>query len=523
MIYNLKNIKEFLINYHRKLNLFKFSKYNFYFNNILFKIHNIKASANTEKSILRYRFLILENNIHYKINLVNLNNIYFTDIRSLKLFLPSNFVIKISIWYYILYNKYVIYLSEYLYNLILRLNYINIKYPLLLLIIRYVYVSRLDKINNLNKNKYSSDKFRLKFNVISSKNKLIGNILIENIKSLKLIYQHKTLRFLVLLTNNNIFKYIKSIWSKSSKINLIYNNYINIITNTNLAEVNKFNILGLYSLYWQIQRYGLNYEYYSYNYNIINLINNNSISLYNNTYYRIILLDQINIISLLWYKIKNVILLNYIHRIFYKYNSKFKLNKYNKYIYNKYLTRIISNYVFKFIPLDTKIYYNITFLKDYIKLIKNDLDYICSAYLFNIKYNKLSRNNLNPVNIINNINLDTKINKNLAIYNNFYYYLLRKILIKYYLMNWNNILININNFNLKILAKIDHKKNYSTIYSNYILVKAASHDKFDILCHSYDIKYQWVFEQSIVYHLYLVFLNIYYKLLLLMINNQRKL
>ena len=319
------------------------------------------------------------------------------------------------------------------------------------------------------------------------------------------IIKNKLFKFYILLCNYNIFKNIKYIWLKSSKIDLLYNNYCNIIYNINLNEINKFNILGLYSLYWQISRYGFNYEYYFYKINLYNIINkSNNMKLYNIIYYKLELLTK-NILTI-WYKIKNLIILNYINKKFYKYNNKFKLNKYNKHIYRKYLTRILSNYIFKFRPIIKN--YNI---KNYIKLIKKNLDFICNTYLFNIKYNKLYRYNLNIYYILDKIKIDIKINSNINILKNIYLFILIKLIGKYFFINWLNIINNINNFNRKLLIK----KNDITKFNNYILIKNKSYKSYMKLYKLYNLKYIWIFEKSIIYNLYIIFINIYYKLFIL--------
>jgi len=501
---NKKNIKKFLIIYHNKLKLYKLNKYNYYFINLLLSLYNFnyknpKAISNN----------IFENNILYKINITSIKNIFYIKKYSLKILLPINFTLKINIWYFILYNKYIIYLSRYLYNLILKLNYINIRYPLLLLLIRYIFSNRLNKIKKLNENKYSDKLFKYKYRLIFKKNKNLNTIVIQKIQNIKFIIKKKIFKLFILLSNNNIFTYISHIWLKSSKIDVLYNNYSNIIYNINLNEINKFNILGLYSLYWQTFRYGFNYEYYFYNTNLYKIINKNNVKLYNIIYCKFILLTK-NIL-IIWYKIKNLILLNYINKNFYKYNNKFKLNKYNKYIYRKYLTRILTNYVFKFKSIKVNTYYNI---KNHIRLIKKNLDYICNSYLFNIKYNQLYSYNISISHIIDNMIIDFKINSNINLFKNLNLFLLTKIIGKYIFINWLNIINNIINFKYKLINR--QKKNVTINFNNYILVRNKSYKNYFELYKLYNFKYIWIFEKSIIYNIYILYINLYYKLLLLM-------
>ena len=507
MIFKHNNIKKFLINYHRKLYLYKFNKYNYYFYNLLLKLYKYYKNNNY---IVKNKKIIFENNLLYNINLYFINKRMFINKHSFKILLPNQFTLKINIWYYILYNKYIIYLSKYLYNLILKLNYINIKYPLLLLLVKFIIENRLNKIKNYNKNKYSYTLYKIKYKLINKKIKIIKIIEIINIQYISYILNNKLLKFFILLCNYDIFKNIKYIWLKSSKINLLYYNYSNIINNINLNEVNKFNILGLYSLYWQILRYGFNYEYYSYNINIYNILcTKNIINIYITIYYNIILLTK-NIL-IIWYKIKKIILLNYINNKFYKYHKKFKINKYNKYLYKKYLLRILSNYVLKFKPIKESIYKNI---KNYIVLIKKNLDYICNTYLFNIKYNKLYKNNFNILSIINNINIDVKINNNILVCKNILLFIFTKLIGKKFFLNWFKIINNINNLNIKIYYNINKKIGLIS-YNNYILNKNKSYNNYIKLYNCYNLKYIWKFEKSIIYNIYIIFINIYYKFIFL--------
>jgi hypothetical protein len=379
-----------------------------------------------------------------------------------------------------------------------------------LLLIKFNFENRLNKIKSYNKDKYSYQLYKLKYKLIYKKIKIIKFLEIINIQYISYILNNLLFKFFILLCSYEIFKNIKYIWLKSSKINLLYYNYSNIINNINLNEVNKFNILGLYSLYWQILRYGFNYEYYSYNINIYNIIfKNNIINIYNIIFYNIILLTKS--ILIIWYKIKKIILLNYINRKFYKYHKKFKINKYNKYIYRKYLLRILSNYVFKFKPIKESIYKNI---KNYIILIKKNLDFICNTYLFNIKYNKLYKYNLSILSIINNINIDIKINNNVLNFKNTLLFIFNKLIGKNFFLNWFNIINNIINFNINIYYKINKKIGIIN-YNNYILNKNISYNNYIKLYNYYNSRYIWKFEKSIIYNLYINFLNIYYKILFL--------
>lgn len=521
-ITNLKHINNILNKIHKRLKLYNFNLYNIYLYMVLLKLYNfnnVKIKKYNLNKILEV--INIEDKKYYNIDIYSISNIYFIKKINYKLYTSNSFTLKISLWYYILYNKFIIYLSEYIFNFIVRINYINYKYPLLLALIRHIFRNRLNKLKKVNSTKYSSSYFKIKYRVIDYKIKHFKYIMVNNPKMAKINYKNKLLKLYLLLSNNDLFYSSKLAWYKSSKINVLYNNYINIIYNIYLVEVNKYNIMGLYSLYWQINRYGDKYQYYLFNYNLLTVIiqNNSLVKLYNNIYYYYILLYNNKLKLVVWYKVINIIILNYINRIFYRYNSKFKLNKYNKEIYNKYLTRVLTNYVFKFKPLDLKIYYNNKFIKYYIESVKKNLDYICNVYLFNMRYNELFRNHVSIVNIINDINLDLKINENLNNVKNIKYYIFNKLISKYYMINWFNILLNQYNFNLKLINSYMNKKNDKSIFKNYLMIKNRANDLYDIWRKDHIDEYIWSFEKSMILNTYIYLLNIYYKLLILIIYN----
>jgi hypothetical protein len=152
-----------------------------------------------------------------------------------------------------------------------------------------------------------------------------------------------------------------------------------------------------------------------------------------------------------------------------------------------------------------------------IYLIKKNLDYICNTYLFNIKYNKYYRYNISILSIINNILIDNKINKNLNIYLNIFKFLFKKLIGKYFFINWLNIWNNISNFNKKI--KISKKKNVNINFNNYFFQKNNYIIKYLKLYKLYNFKYTWLFENSLIYNIYIIFINIYYKTFFIIMYN----
>jgi hypothetical protein len=88
-------IKKFLINYHKKLFLYKFNKYNYYFYNLLLKLfQNYKNNNYIIKKINKIK---IENNLLYKINLYNINKIIFINKNYFQFLLPNKFTLKINI------------------------------------------------------------------------------------------------------------------------------------------------------------------------------------------------------------------------------------------------------------------------------------------------------------------------------------------------------------------------------------------------------------------------------------------
>lgn len=173
-----------------------------------------------------------------------------------------------------LYGKYYVYIVTYLYNLYLNTKcYLN-RYPLVNIVLRFLLRSRLEKLIYFKKYKYSKYKFIQKFQIYDIKFKVNPNkSFLSSINIKNILCKLNIFKVLNLLSNKNIYRNFKFIWNNYIKINFLYMIfYINIhndYDNSLACEYNKFNILGVFSFYWQLRRYGFHVDYYFYYFNIM--------------------------------------------------------------------------------------------------------------------------------------------------------------------------------------------------------------------------------------------------------------
>lgn len=182
------------------------------------------------------------------------------------------------------------YIHNYLYNGYINKHIFLKKFPLINLVLKFININRINKLDQLKINKYSKNYI---FNnlIIYDVNKSLYNNFQSLVLGKKLLFINiKYIKYLILI-NNNFLKYYYFTFNKYFNIKYLlktYNtavllnyNYINDISS-------KLYITNLQTFYIQLKLYYYNINYFIFNiklqknFNIVNLKKNNSI-FYQNT------------------------------------------------------------------------------------------------------------------------------------------------------------------------------------------------------------------------------------------------
>lgn len=555
-----KIVIRFLISFHKKLKLFKINSLYFYYLYIISNIYSIniyfnkinnnyqlnylyiyylkvtyylklfykKIDLDLELSNL-YNFFIFFENYNNYYDIMQFGNDFFSNNKDYLILNSSTYKLKINLWSFICYGKKIEYINLYYYNLYLSANVLSLKYPLINIILRFLLRRRLIKLIHSKKFKYSKlrllEKYRLK-EVLYLQKKDFNYIL--DFKICELFLNSKFIKLNKILSDKNLFISINFIWSEVSKINYLLNVFvINLKNDPDLCldcEYNKFNILGLISLNWQLNRYGFKLKQRFYFFNLYKDLlynsNLNNIILFNN-YYLTSLIKKNNFVeNLILYKLKDLIILIYIKKYFYKY-IRFK-----KYIFKKKIMMdnlmkdwrsLIRSYSLRLFPINVFDYNNIN-LRNFLINSKNYIDNIYNFYLLSYDYKQYQKYSINFMHVIKNITINKKINSNYHLINNFFINLLFDKLMKYYYINNLSLLIGLKNLNNLIFL------NFSTVnYLNLVLDKSyllykdninkyyffylRAREKFFHFYDKYENLYLWDFEKSLLYTMYAKYMH----------------
>jgi len=550
-----KDVIKFFKFIHKKINLYKFSSIYFYYIYFLYFISNINNfkvnrfkvnnfyNANNLKYLLKlnYIYYLKFNNMNININLgwfikIYLLNIlkfktnYFCTNYDVKVISSFNYKLMLNLWYFMLYGKYIVYMVTYLYNLYLNTKCYLIKFPLINIMLRFLLRSRLDKLIYFKKYKYSKYKFIEKYNIYDIKYKV--NILYNFILKFnfnRILFNFNIFKVLNLLSNKKIYIYLNFLWYKYIKINYLYLiyyfNIYNDYDNSLACEYNKFNILGIFSFYWQLKRYGFNVNYYFYYFSILYFkffnINDYNYCFYNSLIYKN---KHVNIF---WYKINKIIVLNYIRRSFFRYiklNRLILRNKLRRKLIIKKWLFFSKIYNMKFYPLNYYLYDDNN-ISHFITFLIKKINYLHCLNLFNFIYKYYNKYTVNLIDIINKINININISINFYYFQNYLVNLIVNKIKKYYYINILNLLCCLNVLCKNIIDKVNLRnviaykkdKDLNKNLNLYLFYKLKGLNKFFELYFFNINNYLWYFEKSIMfnmfvkymYHFYLFFFSVF--------------
>lgn len=560
LIKERKNLFEYLCKLHKKLsrskvncNIYFFifffmklnrSKFNFFYLNIEMKLISIKFYyvliylliktnfKSLDKILFRLKFKdnLLLLTVNNKLSKININ--YFFKKNSNKVILYNDYKFRIDLFNFLVYGKYIEHIRKSLYNEYLTL--VLRKFPLLKSLLRLILYQRNLKLNDSKSNLSNLSLFS-RFNIFDNSKVIIeNNIICNNLQNVILsLINCKLLKLIHLWKGwyKTLFYYIDYFFNKNIKCNLLFIVYIINVFNTSddndiykdEVEINKFEARGLYSLYWQMNRYGFDFDNSYYYRSLINLFSNNNLLNINDYYLyylKTIIINKNKCNSIYWYKIINLIVLNF------TYNSFFRFLKFNRFKLwkrrNKYLKRLIiwknilQNYSFIFIPISFNIYSNDIALSKYILnskyLVDNSFIYIYYSNIVNISM--LLNYNLTNLNL--KINMDNILNKDFDFYLNLFLFFISKRVGKYFFINVITQFITIKDLITKSLENLINNVNKDLVVQKirkyYLFIKQRDRglDLYYIYHKKYNIEYIWKFEDMMTYSSYIILMNYYY-------------
>jgi len=564
-----------LIKIYRKLKLYNFNSLNFYLffvlvklcliNNLLinnynlYLINNLFIKYDGMYVYKKYNYLIILKSIlsnNYKIiNLlqhikyvdyryyiqivINYNNNIINNIKfdyffklnnNLNMVYYSDFKFRLNFYNFLILKEYMEYIRLYVYNQYLFLLEKIDSYPVIKIFLKYLLRYRLDKIV-FNKKKYINNisiinKYHV-YDIKKKEYKLYKKYYSKNININK--FESNIFMLFECLISQDLFLFIDLIFKKFGKLYMLLDMYyLNIyLKPDNLLDIYKFNAMGLYSLYWQMHRYGFNVNYYYYVkllYNSDNLVN---IKLFNLYYLNNIYKSSNNLNKIFWYRVFNIIVIDSVTKLFlkiirYSFKSYFK-NKKMKFKRNlKFLRLLIKTYSLKFLPINLNMYYNKILLKNYLLNTKLNLD-ILLYKIFNIIDENVKLNmNLDIMSVLQKINLDNILLQNIDFFFNVYYMYLIKNIGKYYILNLKSLVLPMRDFIIKsiiISKKVTIKKknlniivNKNSLYKFFLfnLYKNIGLKFFYTYNNMYNFEYVWKFEGVMALSSYITFINKYY-------------
>ena len=586
---DLNYISRVLLRIFKKLHRFKFNSKNLYIFFLLYHFSNINRSdvsspvkyaiGKNQKYYYSVYFIIMkkvldnylnlkkiDNNINmdkFRLSLDHKNNLLFiyldhfsSEINYLKkikydfffrfkkfsVYLEEEYKFRIDVFNFLFYGKYIEYIRKSIYNEYLTFAQTLFSYPLLKSFLRLIIYSRLKKMED-NNIKFSTNQAILKnYHIyddfdemkIFKSNSILSNsnsssFLINNILNTNLI------KYLIIWKNRKFYYYLDQVFYKFFKSNVILPAYyvnLNYEEEDDITDTNKLNMMGLYSLYWQMNRYGFNFNYYYYLNSLMfsmKNINLNNIAFYNIYFLKFILLDNLYYYWIFWFKLIKLILLDFIYSAFFKFFKFNKLNLKRKKLRFKRLLSfklLMQTYSFVFLPVSLEFYYNDLNLLEILKKKKLYLDNILVNIFFGYYLNLSEHLNFNLEEIYKKINLDNILNNNLDYYLNLLFFFISKKIGKYYFTNFYSQYKGLSIFLMKILktSKPSYSNNYyltkdtlsslSFRYLDFNLSKYRGINYFYSYRNQYIWEYLWDFEFYMIYSFYLIIIFRYNQLYL---------
>lgn len=494
--------------------------------------------------------IFIEDKIRSNINLLpSISTDYFLKNKLSTIILYNEYKLSIDLLNLLIYERYIEHIRISIYNEYLTFMDIFMKYPLLKTFLRFVLYKREKKVNIFFNNLNNS--------IMSSKYNIYDHDDLYNLVDNNLVYNNYKVSSSVMINivNNNLIKYI-SLWKNQRFyffIDYIFNKYIkyNVLLlsyhihysyfNDDIfadldnyhIDCNKLNILGPYSLYWQMNRYGFTFNYYFYLNGIIStfLQNNiNYITQYNLYYLKFIVHKDNHFYWIFWYKTINLILLNHIFNIYFKY---IKLRRFT-YIRRRtnFIRKLVNwkvilqTFTFLFFPLNLNIYDDSFYL---VRNLNKKRDLFNNVFIYMYSYddkNIYKSLDYDIINISKKIHLDNVLFKNFDFYLNLsIFFILKKIGI-YFFINFIGQFITIKGYVMKsvnILNLIyldnnyykDMLKKHSREYYFFLENKYRGLNIFTSYFNRYKNEYLWDFEKSMRYISYMIIIDNYYHIMIL--------
>jgi len=587
---NLNHISKILYSIFKKSHRFKFSSKNLYILILLVLSLNLnKVSSIHQKNrlIIRnikyyyilYFFLIkkilknysyyskIENNINsdslrlslgYKDNyfLIYLEN-FFSETNKLRnisynfffkskkslIYFEEYYKFRLDIYSFLFYGKYMEYIRKSIYNEYLTFTRILWNYPLLKTFFRLITYTRLSKLKDNNfsfatnqaiLNRYhiydDFDMVKVEKSLYTGSNSNGSDILVSDLMNTYLF------KLLTIWKNRKFYFYLDSVFSKFFKSNLIipaYNINLNYEEYDDITDTNKLNMMGLYSLYWQMNRYGFRFNYYYYLHSLGSCLLNysfNSIVNYNLFYLKFILCDNLNHYWIFWYRLIKLVLLDFIYKSFFKFFKFNKLNLRRKKLRFKRLLSfkfLMQTYSFIFLPLDLEIYDDPRSLSNILKVKKDNLSNILINIFFGYSFNLVDDLDLDLLNISKKLSLDNLLFNNLDYYLNLCIFFLTRKIGKYYFINFFCQYNGLKYLGVKFISSytsLDKLLPYD-VSRDSLLLKSQKYLDFNLSKHigknyffsyrsRYLAEYLWDFEFVMIYSFYLIILYKYNQLYL---------
>ena len=535
-----KNIKYYYILYFIFIN--KILRNYSYFR----KIEN-NINSDSFKLSLDYKdnyFLIYLENFSSETNsFKNINYNFFLKSKKSLIYFEEYYKFRLDIYSFLFYGKYMEYIRKSIYNEYLTFTRNLWNYPLLKTFFRLITYTRLSKLKDSNFNFATNQAILSKYHIyddfdiikVEKSRYIVSNfngsdLLISNLMNTHLF------KLLTIWKNKKFYFYLDSVFSRFFKSNLIipaYHINLNYEEYDDITDTNKLNMMGLYSLYWQMNRYGFRFNYYYYLHSLGScLLNNNfnSIANYNLFYLKFILCDNLNNYWIFWYRLMKLVLLDFIYKSFFKFFKFNKLNLKRKKLRFKRLLSfklLMQTYSFIFLPLDLEIYNNPRSLSRIIKIKKDNLSNILINIFFGYDFNLVDDLDLDLLNISKKLDLDNFLFNNFDYYLNLCIFFLTRKIGKYYFINFFTQYNGLKYLAVKFISSYTNsdKLSSSQVTRDSLLLKSQKYMDFSLSKHigknyffSYRSRflseYLWDFEFPMIYSFYLIILYKYNQLYL---------
>ena len=487
-------------------------------------------------------FIYLENFDSETNRLKKIEYDFFFKFKKFFIYLEEDYKFRIDVFDFLFYGKYIEYIRKSIYNEYLTFTATLFDYPLLKTFFRSIIYVRLSKIQDNDLNFLSNYAILKKYHIyddFDSIKVMRSKKILVNYSSISLInnlVNTNLIKCLMIWKNKKFYNYLDQLLNKFFKSNIILPAYyinLNYEEEDDITDTNKLNMMGLYSLYWQMNRYGFKFNYYYYLNSLVSSLENNSLNKivsYNIYFLKFILSANSNNYWVFWYKLMNLILLDFIYNTFFKFFKFNKLNLKRKKLRFKRLLSfkfLMQTYSFIFLPLDMESYYNNLHLVKNLDLVKFNLDNLLVNIFFGYNLNLSEDLNFNMKNIHKKIDLDNLLYGNIDYYINIFFFFLSKKIGKFFFINFFSQFKGLNFFLVRILDSWNLLKNSSHYYLtrdnldlvafkylDFNLSKHRGINYFYSYRHRFLDEYLWDFEFVMIYSFYLIVLYKYNQLYL---------